>query len=116
MCEACPFDAIHIVDGVAVVDKKLVSLWKCVAACPRKLIEIVPYDMKHLIKCNSKDKGKDVMKACKLDALAARCVKKHASLMLLRFWIMLRILIRKNVPDAVHVRQNVRRKLFSRKN
>ena len=101
----------------AVVDKEACkACGKCVAACPRKLIEIVPYDMKHLVKCNSKDKGKDVMKACKLDALAARCVKKHASLMLLRFWIMLRILIRKNVPDAVHVRQNVRRKLFSRKN
>ena len=54
--DACPFDAIHIVDGVAVVDKEACkACGKCVAACPRKLIEIVPYDMKHLGKCNSKD-------------------------------------------------------------
>ena len=52
--KACPFDAIHIVDGVAVVDKEACkACGKCVAACPRKLIEIVPYDMKHLVKCNS---------------------------------------------------------------
>ena len=49
--KACPFDAIHIVDGVAVVDKEACkACGKCVAACPRKLIEIVPYDMKHLVK------------------------------------------------------------------
>ena len=42
---ACPFDAIHIVDGVAVVDKEACkACGKCVAACPKKLIELVPYD------------------------------------------------------------------------
>ena len=33
--KACPFDAIHIVDGVAVVDKEACkACGKCVAACP----------------------------------------------------------------------------------
>ena len=36
MCEACPFDAIHIIDGVAVVDKELVKLVENVLPCPRK--------------------------------------------------------------------------------
>ena len=74
---ACPFDAIHIVDGVAVVDKEACkACGKCVAACPRKLIEIVPYDMKHLVKCNSKDKGKDVMKACKVGCFGCKMCEK----------------------------------------
>ena len=34
--KACQFDAIHVVDGVAVVDKeKCVACGKCVATCPK---------------------------------------------------------------------------------
>lgn len=63
--KACQFDAIHVVDGVAVVDKeKCVACGKCVAACPRSLIELVPYKAKHLVQCNSHDKGPDVKKKC----------------------------------------------------
>ena len=41
--KACPFDSIHVVDGIAVVDPLTCkACGKCVAACPRKLIEIVP--------------------------------------------------------------------------
>ena len=75
--KACPFDAIHIVDGVAVVDKEACkACGKCVAACPKKLIELVPYDQKHLVQCSSQDKGKDVMKACSVGCIGCRmCVK-----------------------------------------
>ena len=63
--KACPFDAIHVVDGVAVVDKDACkACGKCVAACPKHLIELVPYEQKHLVQCSSKDKGKDVMSVC----------------------------------------------------
>lgn len=74
---ACPFDAIHIVDGVAVVDKEACkACGKCVAACPKHLIELVPYDQKHLVQCSSQDKGKDVMKACSVGCIGCRmCVK-----------------------------------------
>ncbi len=62
---ACPFDAIHVVDGVAVVDKeKCVACGKCVATCPNHLIELVPYDAEHLVQCSSHDKGKDVKAKC----------------------------------------------------
>lgn len=38
--QACDFDAIHIVDGVAVVDKeKCKGCQKCMEACPNHLIE-----------------------------------------------------------------------------
>ena len=74
---ACPFDAIHIVDGVAVVDKEACkACGKCVAVCPKKLIEIVPYDQKHLVQCSSQDKGKDVMKACSVGCIGCRMCAK----------------------------------------
>ena len=64
------FDAIHVVDGVAVVDKeKCVACGKCVASCPNHLIELVPYKAEHLVQCSSHDKGKDVKAVC-----AAGCI------------------------------------------
>lgn len=76
--KACPFDAIHVVDGIAVVDKEACkACGKCVAACPKGLIELVPYDQKHLVQCSSKDKGKDVMQACSVGCIGCMmCVKQ----------------------------------------
>ena len=63
--KACAFDAIHIVNGIAVVDKdKCKACGKCVEACPKHLIDMVPYSAKYLVSCNSKDKGPVAMKAC----------------------------------------------------
>ena len=62
---ACPFDAIHIVNGIAKVDReKCKACGKCVAACPRHLISLVPYDAKYIVSCSSHAKGPEVMKAC----------------------------------------------------
>ena len=76
--DACAFDAIHVVDGVAVVDKeKCVSCGKCVAACPKNLIEIVPYSAPVAVACSSLDKGKDVRVACKTGCIGCSiCVKQ----------------------------------------
>ena len=59
-CEkACPFDAISIVNGVAVVDKEACkACGKCVAKCPRHLIELVPYAQSTFVACSSRAKGK----------------------------------------------------------
>ena len=75
--QACPFDAIHIVNGVAVVDKDACkACGKCIAVCPKHLIELVPYDQKHLVQCSSQDKGKDVMAACAVGCIGCKmCVK-----------------------------------------
>ena len=55
-----------VIDGVAVVDKEACkACGKCVKACPKHLIELVPYEQKHLVQCSSNDKGKDVRVACK---------------------------------------------------
>jgi len=54
--KACPFDAVHIVNGVAVVDKEeCKACGKCIAVCPKNLIELVPYDQEHLVQCSSRD-------------------------------------------------------------
>lgn len=75
--KACPFDAIHIVEGVAVVDRKACkACGKCVAVCPRKLIELVPCEQKHLVQCNSKEKGKDVMSACQAGCIGCKLCQK----------------------------------------
>ncbi len=63
--KACPFGAIEIVDGVAVVDAdKCKACGKCVAECPRHLIELMPADAACHVRCSSKDKGIEVKKAC----------------------------------------------------
>ena len=43
---------------------KCIHCGKCVAACPKGLISIIPADHQYMVKCRSKDKGRDVMQAC----------------------------------------------------
>lgn len=63
--KVCPFDAIDIVDGVAVVNQdKCKACGKCIAECPRHLIELLPADATCHVRCNSRDKGIEVKKAC----------------------------------------------------
>ncbi|MCR4897504.1 MAG: RnfABCDGE type electron transport complex subunit B [Lachnospiraceae bacterium] len=75
--KACPFDAIHVVNGIAVVDKEACkACGKCVAACPKHLISLIPYDAKHMVACSSTDKGPDTMKACSVGCIGCGiCVK-----------------------------------------
>lgn len=61
----CLFDAIHIVQGIAVVDKeKCVACGKCVSTCPNNLIELIPDSAEYRVQCMSNDKGKDVKAVC----------------------------------------------------
>ena len=88
--QACPFDAIHIVDGIAVVDKEACkACGKCIATCPKHLIELVPYEQKHLVQCSSKDKGKDVMSVCSVGCIGCKMCEKVCE------------------SDAVHVVDNI---------
>lgn len=88
--QACPFDAIHIVDGVAVVDReKCKACKKCIAVCPNHLIELVPYSSKYNVACSSKDKGKDVKAACDTGCIGCKICEKQCHF------------------DAIHVEDNI---------
>ena len=74
----CKFDAISLVDGIAVVDpEKCVACGLCVKACPRHLISLVPKTKDHHIACSSKDKGLDVKKQCPAGCLACTMCEKQ---------------------------------------
>ena len=74
----CPFDAIHVVNGVAVVDKEACkACGKCVEVCPKHLIELLPYDAKYAVACSSKEKGPVAMKACTSACIGCQLCKKN---------------------------------------
>lgn len=74
---ACEYNALRIIDGVAVVYKNnCVACGACIKVCPKNLIELVPASQEVLIKCNSKSKGKAVKENCQVGCIACTlCVK-----------------------------------------
>ena len=75
--QVCPFDAIHVKNGVAVVDKeKCKACGKCVEVCPKHLISLIPYSNTVQVACSSTDKGPVTMKACTTGCVGCGiCVK-----------------------------------------
>ena len=74
---ACPFDAIEIRDGLAVVHPDLcVGCGKCVDTCPKDLIALVPAAVDVHVYCNSPEKGAAKRKVCKTACIGCRkCIK-----------------------------------------
>ncbi|MGP1589442.1 MAG: RnfABCDGE type electron transport complex subunit B [Oribacterium sp.] len=76
--KVCQFDAIHVVNGVAVVDKeKCTSCGACVKACPKHLIHLVPYKKKHIVACENHLRGKAVKDACAIGCIACGICEKN---------------------------------------
>ena len=76
--KACPFDAIHVVNGVAIVDKEACkACGKCVAACPKHLIELIPYEAKYVVACSSREKGPVTMKECTVGCIGCTLCAKN---------------------------------------
>ncbi len=68
--EKCQFGALHIVDGVAVVDReKCTNCGACVKECPRGIIKRVPYNARAEIRCASKAHGKVVRAVCSVGCI-----------------------------------------------
>ena len=87
---ACNFDAMHIVDGVARVDReKCVGCMACAEACPKHLIIKVPYDGQVTVPCASTEKGAEVRKLCDIGCIGCRICEKTCE------------------QDAIHVVDNV---------
>ena len=75
--KACPFDAIHIVNGIAKVDKEQCkACGKCVEKCPRHLIELIPYAQQTKVVCASRGKGKEVTSNCEVGCIGCKKCEK----------------------------------------
>lgn len=74
---ACPFGAIVVENGVAkIIASKCTACTKCVAACPKKIIEMVPVCGEYTVRCSSLDRGNVVRQNCDVGCIGcARCVK-----------------------------------------
>lgn len=76
--KACQFDAIHVINGIAVVDKeKCKACGKCIEVCPKKLISLIPYSSSYAVSCSSKDKGVDAMKKCQVPCIGCGICQKN---------------------------------------
>lgn len=74
----CPFDAIVMgEDGLPKVDPdKCTSCGKCVEACPKSIMTLVPEAQEVIVKCHNLDKGKIARLSCTTACIACgACVK-----------------------------------------
>jgi ferredoxin len=73
----CDFDAIQVIDTVAVVDKsKCVGCGVCVSNCPNHVIKLMPSTQKLYVRCSSTDPGAYTKKVCKAGCIACKLCEK----------------------------------------
>jgi len=79
----CDYDAIHIIDGLAVVDyEKCIGCGVCAKACPRGIIEMIDYKADEMMQvaCSSKDAGKAVKSVCQVGCIGCKGCDKRSDL------------------------------------
>lgn len=75
---SCKFDAIHVVNGVAVVDReKCTGCSACTVACPKHIIFMKPLEAKPVVECSNKEKGPVVMKECTAGCIGCMLCQKN---------------------------------------
>lgn len=76
--KACVFDAIHVIDGVAVVDyEKCTGCGKCAEACPKSIIKLVPFKADVWVGCSSTDKGALTRTYCEVGCIGCKICEKN---------------------------------------
>lgn len=74
---ACQFDAIHIIDGVAVVDRsRCTACGMCVKRCPNFLIKMEPKKAQVFVVCSSNEKGAHTRKNCTAGCIGCKKCEK----------------------------------------
>ncbi|MBE6599456.1 MAG: 4Fe-4S dicluster domain-containing protein, partial [Ruminococcaceae bacterium] len=75
---ACPFGAISVINGVAVVDyRECQGCGVCVKACPKNIIRLIPFDSRHWVGCRSVDDGKTTRKYCDVGCISCKLCEKN---------------------------------------
>lgn len=76
--QACPFDAITMVDSFPVVNPdKCVSCGTCVKTCPKQVLVLQSLKARVYVPCSTKELGKNVKKVCAVGCISCQiCVKK----------------------------------------
>jgi electron transport complex protein RnfB len=76
---ACEHDAIVVENGLAkVIAEKCVACGKCVSACPKGIIRLVPAQKAAaVVKCCNTDKGAQTRKDCKAGCIGCGICKKN---------------------------------------
>lgn len=78
----CPYNAIRICDGVAVVNPAICKACKkCVSVCPKGIIDLVPKNKASAaVLCKNHDKGAQTRKDCTTGCIGCtKCVKTCAA-------------------------------------
>ena len=74
----CPFGAIKIKNGVAVVDDTLCqACGKCINECPKHIIKLVPKNQRHWVLCSNPEMGKFVNQYCKKGCIGCKLCEKE---------------------------------------
>lgn len=74
---ACPYGAIQVCNGVAVVNRELcVGCGICAKQCPNHVIRIAPAKNKVIVQCNSIDKGAATRKNCSNGCIGCKKCEK----------------------------------------
>ena len=88
--KSCPFSAISVVDGVAVVDhERCTGCQTCVNSCPKNIIIPVPYYADVNVACSSHDRGGSLRRICDIGCLGCRICEKIC------------------IHDAIHIEDNL---------
>lgn len=76
--EACKFDALKIINGVAAVDyHKCQACGACVDACPKHLIQLVPFDAEYWVGCKCTEKGANTKSWCEVGCIGCKICEKN---------------------------------------
>lgn len=73
----CPFGAITVSDGAAVVDEeKCTACGSCIKVCPKHIIELVPSESAHWVECSNTERGAAVNKYCSVGCIGCKMCEK----------------------------------------
>ncbi|MBF0451406.1 MAG: RnfABCDGE type electron transport complex subunit B [Candidatus Magnetomorum sp.] len=78
---ACKYNAIHVVDGLATVDyNKCIGCGACAKVCPRNIISMVPfrYEQMLAVTCSNKDFGKEVKNVCTVGCIGCKACQRNS--------------------------------------